>query len=453
MFEFEGITAIHAIPLQLKLLYYGILLVIYFLFLRVGRNDKITTVILLVFFHGFFVAFGARGSGVFRIIMLGSALNLYFGRGKFPVSPSDYKLMLSFIMFSITHFLVYFYHAGVTMSAFYEYYKLLLPFLLFVGIRKHPHWIKDHDFYINLVLKLTIFQIVFSFVKLVTLGFRENIIGSVADTGGSISIAFSVFPALIYWMNRNEQLKRDDLRFILSVLIIPIMSNKRAIWLIYPFVIMAMSYKHIEKKTLSKLAYILILIPLVFYFGLRFNPSFNPEGALWGSYDPQYAWDYIKSYTLGEGRDTQGLAYGRLAAVQMTFSNIKDDPMTLNAILGYGTGISGSYSNVSYQDLGFFRGTMAAFAFVSSNYGYLYFFTLLFLFMRFTAYIPDKYNRRIVNGLILWNLFTYSGGFVLVPQQSAIMIFTVLAAEAISRRVLELPAQIENVTLKGITSR
>ena len=429
MFEFVTRTAIDRISTTQSLIYYGILAALFFLFLRVRRTDKITLVILLVYFHGFFLAFGTRGFVVFKIVLTLATLNLYFGRGRFPASVFDSRLLLSFGIFTLLHFAVWFLHTGPRLAALNDYYKYLIPFLIFVGVRKHPHWKADYLFYVVLIIKLTAFQILFSFVKLAVLGFRENIIGTVGSTGGSVSIAYAVFPALMYWMYSGEVIKRKDLWYLLLLLAIPIASNKRAIWLTYPLLMMAMTSKHIERKTLNKFAYLLILVPLIFYFGLRFNPSFNPERAIWGSFDPQFAWSFIKGYSLGEEKDTKGLAYGRVAAAQHILTNTVQNPLDINSIFGYGIGMSGASSEMSNEDLGLWGGTIAAAGFLTKNHGYLYTISIIVLIWTMTSCIADGYNRRIFRLLFLWNLFFYSGGFFLTPQQSIIMYFAIMYAE------------------------
>lgn len=429
MFEFVTRTAIDRISTTQSLIYYGILAALYFLFLRVRRTDKITLVILLIYFHGFFLAFGTRGFVVFKIVLTLATLNLYFGRGRFPASVFDSRLLLSFGIFTLLHFTVWFIHVGPRLSAFNDYYKYLIPFLIFVGVRKHPHWKADHLFYVVLIIKLTAFQILFSFVKLAVLGFRENIIGTVGSTGGSISIAYAVFPALMYWMYSGEVIKRKDLWYLLLLLAIPIASNKRAIWLSYPFLMMAMTTKHIERKTLNKFAYLLILVPLIFYFGLRFNPSFNPERAIWGSFDPQFAWSFIKGYSLGEEKDTKGLAYGRISAGQHILTNTIQNPMEFTSLFGYGIGMSGASPEVTNEDLGLFGGTIAGIGYLTKNHGYLYSLSILLYVWIITSCIRDRYNRRIIWYFFLWDFFLYSGALFLAPQQSIIMNFAIMYAE------------------------
>jgi hypothetical protein len=62
--------------------------------------------------------------------------------------------------------------------ASYQYYKYFVPIVLFFALKGLNMSSEDATYYGNLVIKLMLFQVVFSILKLIIIGFRENITGT-----------------------------------------------------------------------------------------------------------------------------------------------------------------------------------------------------------------------------------------------------------------------------------
>ena len=107
---------------------------------------------------------------------------------------------MAFILFSLLFYLNYIMSNVSLVWASYQYYKYIVPLAIYYGIRGLNLSAKQLEYYAKLIIKLMWFQVIFSIVKLLFLGFRENITGSIGDTGGNIGITFAVLGTIIYWL-------------------------------------------------------------------------------------------------------------------------------------------------------------------------------------------------------------------------------------------------------------
>ncbi|NMD13545.1 MAG: hypothetical protein GYA77_08365, partial [Candidatus Cloacimonetes bacterium] len=283
MFEFK--TAIHEIPALQLYSYYLVLFVLYLFFLRGVKLTTLSLTIMLLFNQGFLLLIDDQGVPI-KILFIILALVLLF-QGRFTsIDRKESRILIFSLLFMIMFFWNYVYSGVSLLWGAYQYYKHFMPIALYFGIKGLQLTIGQMNYYANLIIKLLWFQIVFSLVKLFIIGFRENIIGSAANTGGGIGITMAVCGVIIYWLMKNKEFKGSDWWFVFCLIIIPIASNKRAIWLLYPIILVFLVTHFISRKTLRKLSYAALLLPVMFYLGLRLNPSFNPQKKIWGSFDP-----------------------------------------------------------------------------------------------------------------------------------------------------------------------
>jgi len=343
MFEFK--TSLYPIPTNQLILYYLIALFIYILFLRNIKFTTLSLIIFLLFNQGYIILLDRlnRPSKVLFIIL--SLLLLFKGINNLKLDKREQRILLLSILFTFFFFLNYIINGISLIWASYQYYKYFVPFVLFFALKSLNMSSEDVTYYGNLVIKLILFQVAFSILKLIIIGFRENITGTISNTGGGIGIGYAVMGTILYWAMNGKVIKGKDWLYILSFLIIPIASNKRAIWFIYPIIIILIMYEKITRLSARRVAYIIILVPFLIYFGFRLNPSLNPERKLWGSFDFNYAINYALSYSgVSEEKLEDPYAQGRWGSSALIVKTTLQNPFSRESILGYGRSRTGYLS-------------------------------------------------------------------------------------------------------------
>jgi len=313
---------------------------------------------------------------------------------------------------------------------FYQYYKYFVPVTLFFGLIGQQLNYNEASYYGKLVLKLIMFQAIFSIVKLIVIGMRENIIGSISDTGGGIGIGYAIMGTILYWAMNNKELKGKDWIYVLSFLMIPIASNKRAIWFIYPIIILLIMYNKITRLSARRVAYIIILLPFLIYFGFRLNPTLNPERKLWGSFDINYGLNYALSYSgVSEEQLESTYAQGRWGASWAILKNTVMDPLDIESFFGFGRS-RGGYINIDTfdpQDYGLLPDTMiSSIGIMIVQMGWSSTLILILLFLNMIYTIPDKRTANIIAFYVLWDLIFYSGSMINATVQSLLLVLVII---------------------------
>jgi len=343
------------------------------------------------------------------------------------------------LLFMIMFFWNYIYSGVSLIWAAYQYYKYFMPIALYFGIKGLHLTMGQMNHYANLIIKLLWFQIVFSIVKLVIIGFRENIIGSVSNTGGGIGITMAVCGLIIYWLIKGKEFKGTDWWFVFGLIIIPIASNKRAIWLLYPIILVFLITHFISRKTLRKLSYAVLLLPVMFYLGLRLNPSFNPQRKIWGSFDPDFAVNFILSYTgVSEEKRESDLAQGRLGTAMAVISSVASRPLETNNLIGFPKARSGrlSYDSFDAEDFGMASGYITSgIVMMLLQHGWPATLFLILAYINMISTIPDRRTRNILLFFMLWDTFLYSGTVLNTTFHSMLFVLTVAVAQYKSQYV------------------
>ena len=427
MYECIARTSIHSIPTIRLLIYYLILISIYIVFLRIKRHDLITAVIIMMFTRGFFLYFGKTGYNIHRYIMILILFSLLFSGKKFNLRRNDLTIIFCFIIFTASFYLSWINNYKMSITFFSQYHTYFEPIVLYFGIKKQSYFQKNLDYYIKLIIRLVKFQIIFSIIKLIVIGFRENIIGSIGSSGGDISVTYAVIPLVLYWFYKDGKILRKDLIFLFSLLIIPISSNKRAIWILFPTALFLLNFNYFSKRTIKKIGYITIILPLIIYFGFRLNPSFNPERKFWGSFDLNHALNWSIDYQTGRHK-SDDLGRGRIGKLQIVLNNTLNDMINKKSIFGYGTNIR-QHKKYDYEDFGITGGGESGLARSFLEIGYFGTFFLLCIYILLLRNIRNKFRRNIVLILLLLQFITYTGAWMLVPIHSTLFIFLILYLE------------------------
>jgi hypothetical protein len=310
--------------------------------------------------------------------------------------------------------------------AFFQYYRYLIPFLLFLFLRAVKIDEKRWDYIASLVIKLIAFQALFSIVKIVVMGYLEGVIGSIAVSGGSIAVTLPLTGLIFYWIYKGEKIKGTGWFYVAFILLIPIASVKRAIWFIYPLVVMVLLLKNASLKNAKAIGAAIILTPLIFYFGLKANPTLNPEGKMWGSFDPGYALNYVFDYSgVSEEKLDKDLAQGRWGASFALFGSIVEKPFSANSILGFPILKSGTLDTEEFvaEDFGLMKGTqISGMSFLVLKHGYIAALLLLYVFLGYGKGIRNRFVRLLLAFIIIWNVLMYSGAIIITPTQAILYI-------------------------------
>jgi len=427
--HFEFITSTTEIPYSQILLYYFILFAIYVLFLRGLKPTFLTMTILLMLNQGFFESlFGAYGVTSVKAGFVVLLIILLFRMKPVKLSNKEKIALWCFVVFSILFYLGYILNDVSIVWASYQYYKYAFPVIIYFAIKGHDFNETQTDYYTNLFFKLMVFQVIFSVVKILLLGLRENITGSIANLGGGIGIGYAVMGAITYWVIKKGNFKAKDWRFVIMLLIIPAASGKRAIWFLYPIIIVMLMWERVSKNFIYNVLTVILIAPLLIYVGFRLNPSLNPERKLWGSFDFQYAVDYALSYSgMSEEKLESDYAQGRWGSSVAIVDETIADPLSKEALIGYARSRSGSYGeHFRPEDYGLMPGTMVSqIGSMIIQMGWPAAFLIIFIFLLFIYSIPDRRIAHIITFYVLWDTILYSGSMINAPVQSVLLVYCI----------------------------
>ena len=426
MFEFK--TILHPIPINQLILYYLIALFIYFVFLRNIKFTTLSLIILLLFNQGFIILLD-ESNRLSKVLFIILSTLLLFKSKNLKLNKSEQRILFLFILFTFFFFMNYIINGISLLWSGYQYYKYYVPIVLFFAMKGLNLSSEDAFYYGNLILKLILFQVAFSILKIAIIGFRENITGTISNTGGEIGIGYAIMGTILYWAMNNKELKGKDWIYVLSFLMIPIASNKRAIWFIYPIIILLIMYEKITHLSAKRVAYIIILVPFLIYFGFRLNPSLNPERKLWGSFDFNYAINYALSYSgVSEEKLESPYAQGRWGSSAVIVKTTLQNPFSCESILGYGRSRTGYLSEeFNPVDYGLMPGTIiSSIGVMIIQMGWLATLLLILLFINMIYTIPDKKIANIIAFYVLWDVIFYSGSIINVPFNSILLVLVIM---------------------------
>lgn len=276
----------------------------------------------------------------------------------FDMKTYSYNIILG--LFSICFLVSFFISDSVLFSSimyftdFFKFFLLGLYLLIIDDLNKED---------VDLVFELIVLQIIFSVVKLVIIGFNESVVGTIAYYAGSIATMFPILAIIfIYKYYGKSFSNKQMLYWAIGLLLISVASNKRAIWFFYPAILIFLFYNTGKlKMTFNRIILILLMPPILIYFGLRINPSLNPEAKVWGSFNPKYAMDYIIEYNFDvEAYERTGLIHGRLWGNVHTLKKLNKFE-NVHYWFGYGTDIfRGQWKNTIFESLGYHHHSITA---------------------------------------------------------------------------------------------
>lgn len=360
------------------------------------------------------------------------------------------KLIFIFTLFSIAFIISSFLNNDYILLFLNQYSRYLIPFLalLFIPIYKNTH--PNTDNYIeNLIKKLLDFQIILSGINFLLLGLHENIVGSISSNGGSAATLLPVLGVLFIWQRKKRKFEKKDWFYIVGFLFIGFVSMKRAIWIITPGIIFLLMY-YVPRKRLNKSIFLLLpLFPLIFYLGLRLNPTFNKEQKVWGSFNFDYFYNYAYKYTFGE-KETKSIGVGRGGATFLTFNSIfnSDQELSLfgNGLLNmYGVGIDADEKHNAVMRISQLNSVTMATGFFQNYYtggiiGVIFFLMYIFTVISLTK---NKRLRIVLSLFFLWEYFLYANALIRIPALSFLFFYLIYKSSfstisyAVDRQLLQ----------------
>jgi hypothetical protein len=298
---------------------------------KYGRNEYFIFV-FIVFWNGLFYFIYPDAYDYFKIIIFAYGFFL-FGKYIFQNNDKiDRAINYLFFVFTIAFWISYSITPFGIISALSQYFlKYLLPVAIYHWFKKVYYNSKVDKIYSKWIIYIIIIQVILSFIKLVTLGLKEGTVGSVEPASGQLGVVLPLISLIFYWAYKKGHFKRSDWLIVFSFLLIALASGKRTPVFLYPvFLFLLFAWVPANKRLMVNAVKILPLIVLLFYIGLRFIPTLNPENKVWGSFNPEYAYEYALRYQLGlvDGERRTDLidSYGASAIAvfqKETYQNLK----------------------------------------------------------------------------------------------------------------------------------
>ncbi len=407
------------------------------------RYNATTLLIVVLFFAGPFSFFIPQGAQYVRLITFIWAMYLLI-RDKLWKELIVYRMLLiSFSAFSIYYVLdniLFLLDSPVqTLS---QYSKYFIPFLLLLSFfryaKRNPAYL---DGFNKLFFELIVAQITITIVKAVLLRFHfwEGAVGTFGDfKGGGSASAFPLVVLCWFALNTNMEIKNwKKWVFLLGgMLLLGIMAGKRAVILLFPLLFVLLSTLVSKQKYFKwkQLLYILSLAPLLFYFGLRLTPTLNPEKKVWGSFDPEYAWNYAMDYSLGkeDAMGNRGVGKGRVGANLLLWKYIKDtDNYTDKSWFGYGVTRIYSHDASRYRDVDYnfgadHRGSLTGIFLLYIAIGIIGIVLCIIYYWFLFSVVPYQRLRWVLFGLIMFDFIFYNNTMMREPAIHIVLMFCIV---------------------------
>jgi hypothetical protein len=322
-------------------IYYLFVVITLFYLIWKNKHNALSILVITIFYSGLANYQGKLLENPYKMLIVVLSFYILIKFKALSVMRSSEKILLFvFILFSFSFILSGFLNHDSPNLLFSQYGKYIAPvclyFILNHFINKSP---EDLPYYKELFFSLLTIQIILSFVKWMTIGIQEWTVGSIVYIGGGEATPLPVLGFILVWLHTKGELKRKDWIFVVLLLVIGFVSLKRAIWFIMPTFILLFTYYVPRKVNLKKIVYFAPFIPLIFYLGVRFNPTLNKEGKFGGSFDIKFVIDYVAYYNFGKTESTKAvkLGTGRGGATLLIWDKfLHNKSLTFNDYFGSG---------------------------------------------------------------------------------------------------------------------
>jgi hypothetical protein len=401
----------------------------------ISRNSKsaIKILIILSFYSGLASFSGKAIENPYKIVLVLFSIYLLFkNKSLTGLSKREFYLLIVFILFSISFLYSAVINGDYFTLTFSQYGKYVTPICIFfilnrLLIRGSGYFLKLRD----LIFSLLTIQILLSFVKILTIGLQETTVGSLAYIGGGPATMLPVLGFILLWVGTNGELKRKDWRYTVLLFFIGLASLKRAILFIMPAFILLFMYYVPGKVRTSKLLFILSLLPLIFYLGVRLNPTLNKENKIGGTFDLQFVLGFTQEYSFGKTSEKSGiqLGTGRGGATLLLWSKLfSNQSLSSNDIWGFGLQEVYTTNYEEFNNEKFDVNSKGAVTGVFQSYisaGYIGILLTILLIISILYLIKVPRIRIALAILFFWDYLFYSG-LILRTQGLFILFFFII---------------------------
>ena len=404
------------------------------IFLILSRGSILRTLLVLCFFSGLFefidneLGFTILNQ-LYKIIIFSFLVFLFYNYSNKTYFKNLGPVILSFLVLTIYLSFTFILIDNDFINFFVQFSKFCQSiFLLFILNKVAKTNINEFIQLKKMIVLLVSFQIILSIIKILFMGTNfEAIVGSISNSGAaSATILPILFVILLFVSSKKLELDSKAWWLVILSLLIPLASDKRAIWFVFPIVLILL-YTYLTSKIKSKYIMLLpVILFAIFYFGLRINKTLNPENSNWGSFDPVYAYNYSLNYSMGY--ETEGID-GRGAGLLKSLNMIIEQPLDENNLFGYGVNNVYDGDYFSFYEKNFWIVNKAsgsgsvryhlAFGYPSMILIFLFYLTILFS-------IKNIRLRNIILILFSWEYFLYLAVLVSTYALNFLLIYLIV---------------------------
>lgn len=422
-------------------LYYLVATIFMLAFLWNYRQNLFALLLILLAFSGTIAYWIPRGTQIMNIITVLLSTYLFVRNKVWQIFPHMQYLMLSFIVFSLyficDNLLV---HYDSILFVFSQYSKYYVPFIcLFLFIfyaRKDVIYLR---YFNKLIGVLLLIQVCMAVYKFILFGRHwEGMVGTFGSVrGGGSGTGFPLVALCWVAINSNMDIRKlKSWLFIASLLLLGIAAGKRAVILLFPILFMVLSVYVCKKRYSNRVWIIVAAAPLLFYFGVRLTPTFNPENKVWGSFDLEYMMNYTENYAMGEVEDGEEREHytGRVGSA-LTFWNIVTDVDNYSVQTWLGGGVERAYTSSedreAYDQYGKefglnHRGDVTGILMLYLAIGVLG--VILFVIYYYLLFRMVRYKRLklVLFALVMFDFIFYNSTMIRDPFVSMLMMFVIV---------------------------
>ena len=393
------------------------------------RRQTIFWFFILLFFGGLFSYFGKNAQNLYRITVVIFALHEVIKYNVFEIK--ERFTVISFIIFSGVFIATSFWSGdnfNIVFSQYSRYFIFFLVFLILYRLRSNKSFRETLS---RVVYDLLIIQIGIAILKYFVMGPVESLVGSVSFEGGAMATSLPMLGFMFLWLKRDGKFNRNDWIFIAGLIFIGFVSLKRTIWFIMPLIISLFMF-YIPGKKISPRFIILgiLMIPLVFYLGVRLNPSLNKEERIWGSFDAGFVVKYANFYMFGEGIDKdKNINYGRGSATNSLIKNLVEGNVSKEAWYGYGLTKMYATNYDEFEEFNFglnHKGSATGIYQTMITNGYIGIFCILILMYFIINATANRRIKIVLFSFFIWEYFFYTGIVLREPALSFLLVYVVL---------------------------
>lgn len=429
---------------DIQLIYYISALIMMLWMMWQYRNSLFMILLLLLAFTGPLSYFIPSGPQLVRVVTTALATYLLF---VYRVTKywNDLKWIIILFMLLSLYFLwnslIFWQNDAIfVLSQYSKYYIPFACLLIFnVWIKKNPN---SYEYLNKFFMNLLLIQVLFAILKTMLFGFSsyEGMVGTFGQPqGGGAGTSFPLVALALICMNTNMNIKGwKSWMLILGLLLIGIMTGKRAVVVLFPLFFVLFALFVARKKYPRMVMAVILVAPLLFYFGLRLTPSLNPENKIWGSFDIDYALNYGKDYSMGEmdedGNREKGV--GRVGATLLMIDWIIDyNNYDVHSWFGHGAErifTSNDYEDYYDKDYNFginHRGSMTGIVMWYLAFGLIGLILFMLYYWFFFKIVKYLRLRLVLYGMVMFDFILYNAQMIREPFICVLLIFVIFYAQ------------------------